>query len=226
MNYRYLTLLLILLFPLFLKAQILKEDSPKKKYGWTYIAVSGGIGIWSQSEHPGMTNDPFPYTVMIEAGKTMMPFHLIIGADFLGTYTIDHFILNPNHFSLAIGYAPLRLIPELEKIDFYVLAGGNVCYTRFTEEKYSGIVTYTHKEDVNYNLGLTLGIGAGYRFKNFELTPSLMYYTGKTEFLAGHFDKQVFYTGSLNINIMLKYYFVFNTNKNTCPAYKEFYRFE
>ena len=223
-------LILCLLFSHHLLFSSNNSSTPKKKKnpldnnGLPFLTVDVGAGAWYSSRQSGMSNEKLPMAIYLEYGKTQSPFGVMLGANFYTTYELDNFLLNPNYFSLAATYQPLKKKKAFRKFNIYGLAGVNLSYSRFTEKEYSGIVNYEHKVDKEIGYGIQLGAGVAYRFKNMEIGPVFMYHTGSSDFLAGYFTKQSFNTGSLQLNILFKYYFVFDRNKNVCPAYRSSFR--
>jgi hypothetical protein len=192
--------------------------------GHRFISVSAGAGIWSKSMQPLMNNRHIPYSFFIEYGRTGRPISLIAGTCFRTTFTLDQFLLNPNNFIAGLQYAPLRGKAISKQFNIYALGGLNICYSRFTEEIYPGIINYEYKTEKETGPGITAGFGAGYRLRSWEIKPMLFYFTGQGDFYAGHFTEQKFLTGSLQFHLSLNYRFIFNINRNTCPVYRRFTR--
>jgi hypothetical protein len=200
------------------------KPNPYDNGGVPYISISLGAGSWCKSLQSGMENQKFPYAFNIAYGKTERAFGLILGVNIHSTYVLDDFLLNPNYFSLALRYQPLKKIKPFKSIRFYTYIGGNVSYSRFTEQQYSSIVNYENKLEKQFGFGMHLGASITYKIKNFEIGPEFVYNSGKADFLAGYFTKQSFNTGSLQLNIHLRYNIIFDRNKNACPAYRNFQR--
>jgi len=200
------------------------KSNPYINKGVPYLSVSMGAGSWYSSLQSGMVNQKLPYAFTLGYGRTESNLGIMLGLNILSTYVLDDFLLNPNYISIALRYQPLKKINPFKSIRFYTYLGGNLCYSRFTEQQYSNIVNYKHKLDKQFGIGMHLGASLNYKFKNIEIGPTFVYNTGKADFLAGYFTKQSFNTGSLQLNIHIKYNIVFDKNKNTCPAYRNFQR--
>lgn len=194
------------------------------QFGLRYITLSAGAGAWSKSWQPGMEGRLIPCSIIAEYGRTSFPLSITAGAIIRNTYTLDRFLLNPNNFIAGIRYAPLTGKKVAEKFNIYCTGGISVCYARFTEEINPGIVDYEYKIEKEYGAGLVAGAGAGYRIRQFEIRPSLFYFTGSADFFAGHFTRQHFDTGSMQLHLMICYRMIFNPNRRTCPVYHRYRR--
>lgn len=208
------------------EAGIFPKDPPEKfrdrLNGPRYINVSAGAGVWSESLQSGMQSRFIPFSVIGEYGRTALPYAVFAGTIFRNTYSQEHFLLNPNCFFAGMEYLPLQKSKISEKLNFYFMGGVNLCYSRFTEEIYPGIVNYEYKVEKKFKPGLMAGIGAGYRIGRLEVRPSLFWFNGEAGFLAGHFSEQKFSTGSVQAHLMLSYRFVFDKNHRGCPVYFKF----
>ena len=195
-----------------------------KIMGLPYLTISAGAGIWYLSGQEGMENRHIPYSLSLEYGRTSFPVSLFAGTFFHTTFNIDHFLLNPNNFLLGLQYTPLRGTPVSKKFNIYAIGGINLSYSTFTEELYPGIINYENKIEKKTGAGIGAGIGMGYRYKSWEIKPVLYYFTGHSDFFAGHFTEQSFNTGSMQLHLSLAYKIIFNKNNRTCPVYKKYYR--
>lgn len=205
---------------------MLINSNPYNNSGLHIISLSFGAAGWYSSLQSGMANKILPIEINLGYGRSESPFGLMLGANILSTYILDDFLLKPNYFSLAFRYQPLKMVNPFKNIRFYTFVGVNISYTKFTEQEYSGIISYENKVEKQFGYGVHLGASLTYKIKYFEIGPSLVYNTGKSNFYAGYFTKQTFNTGSLQLNIHVKYNIVFDRNKNACPAYRNFQRFE
>jgi hypothetical protein len=205
-------------------SNISQPDTQKKfrghKFGQQYLIISGGAGLWAQSWQPGMERMNVPYSLMAEYGRTSFPVSFVAG-EVSSSFTIDRFILKPDNFFSALQYSPLKGKKIAEKFNVYLACGLNVSYNRFTEEIYPGIINYEYKVERKAAAGIAAYAGAGYRIKSFEIRPVLFYFTGQSNFLAGHFSEQKFHTGSLQLHMMISYRMIFNS-RNTCPAFHKY----
>lgn len=200
------------------------RNSSEHLRGLPYSSVSAGAGVWYKSNQMGMTNRAIPYSVMLEYGRTSFPVSIIAGTFFHTTFSIDQFLINPNNFLAGLQYAPMEGSGVPRKLHLYLVGGVNICYSRFTEEIYPGIISYENKLERKTGTGLGAGIGMGYRFKSFEIKPMLFYFTGHAGFLAGHFTEQKYSTGSFQLHFTLSRRFIFNKNNRTCPVYYKYHR--
>lgn len=204
---------------------IIGNSNPYDGPGLHYMAVSLGAAGWYSSMQVGMLNQKLPYSIKIDYGRSESPFGINLGLNMLSTYIYEDFLLNPNHLSLSITYRPFKVINK-SNFRLYTFGGANLSYSRFTEQKYSGVVNYENKVEKNFALGWQAGLNITYKYRNMEIGPSFVYYISKANFLAGYFNKQTYNTGSLQLNVLLKYNIVFDKNKNVCPAYKKFQRYK
>ncbi|MFO7829688.1 MAG: hypothetical protein R6V23_13780 [Bacteroidales bacterium] len=210
----------------YLNSDLSLKSNPYNSLGLHLISFSAGAAGWYNSLQQGMENQKFPVAINIGYTRSESPFGLIVGANILSTYVLDDFLLKPNYFSLALAYQPFKNINTTNTIRFYTFAGLNMSYSKFTEQEYSDVINYNYKVEKQFGFGVHLGTSLMYKINQFEIGPSFVYNTGKADFLAGYFTKQTFNTGSLQLNIILKYSIVFDRNKNACPAYRNFQRFE
>lgn len=201
------------------------KKNPYKSAGLKYVSLSVGAGAWYSSLQTGMANEKLPISINLEYGQSERPFGLMLGVNMLSTYVYNGFLLNPNHLSLSVVFKPFNK-QKTSKLRYYMFAGANYSYNRFTEQAYSGIITYSNKVEKDFGFGWQAGASVLYKIKNIEIGPSFVYHMGNADFFAGHFSKQTFNTGSMQLNIVLKYNIVVDKNKNACPAYKNFQRFK
>lgn len=188
-----------------------------------YLTVSAGAGAWFVSGQKGLDNRHIPYSVFLEYGRTSFPVSMVAGVFFHTTFNFNEFLINPNNLLIGFQYAPLRGKPVSEKFNIYAIGGLNLCYSRFTEELYPGVINYEYKTERKTGAGIGAGLGAGYRYKSWELKPTIFYFRGHADFLAGHFTEQRFSTSSLQFHLMLSYRLVFNQNSKLCPVYRKLY---
>lgn len=202
------------------------KDTPGKYRdrlnGLRYMNVSAGAGVWSESLQSGMEHRMIPFSAISEYGRTSLPYAFFAGTIFRNTYSQERFLLNPNCFFAGMEYLPLQKNKISEKLNVYCMGGVNLCYTRFTEEIYPGIINYENKVERKTKPGLMAGLGVGYRLGSIEVRPSLFWFNGEAGFLAGHFGEQKFSTGSVQAHLMISYRFVFDRNNRSCPVYFKF----
>lgn len=202
------------------------NSNPYNSAGLHYISFGFGVAGWYNSLQPGMANLNFSLNLKLSYGRTESAFELMLGANILSTYVLDDFLLNPNHFSFALNYQPFMKINNLKNFRVFAFAGVNYSYTLFTEREYSGVIDYNYKAEEEFGFGFQLGTTLSYQIGSFEIGTSFEYNTGSSDFYAGYFTKQNFDTGSMQLHILLKYNIVFDKNKNLCPTYRNFHRFE
>lgn len=204
---------------------IITKSNPYEKAGLHYVSLSFGAAGWYSSLQTGMENKQLPISINFEYGQSERSLGLMLGVNMLSTYVYNDFLLNPNHLSLSVVLKPFNK-KKSSKLRYYIFAGANYSYNRFTEQSYSGIINYTNKEEIDFGFGWQAGASVFYKIKNVEIGPSFVYNASSADFFAGHFTKQTFNAGSMQLNIVLKYNIIIDKYKNACPAYKNFQRFK
>lgn len=193
--------------------------------GFRYLTVSAGAGAWYKSLQPGLDNQLMPFSLFAEYGRTSVPVSIVAGSCFRTVFSIDRFIMKTDYMMAGFQYVPFSVDLSGGTLNLYCIAGAGLSYARFTENIYPGIINYEYKEERGLSVVPAAGVGTGYRKGNWELKPVLFYFGGRSDFFAGHFTKQTFGTGSLQLQVMICHRFVFDNNRGSCPAYRKFISF-
>jgi len=192
-----------------------KKGEPPK-----FIKIGAGVGVWYTALQPHFAPYRRPLSVFAEYRKDSKPFAYAVEANVLSVYAFGQFLLKPMYFCIYPKVYLSGFAKTPKWFDAYLLAGGQLSYTRFTENKYTGISGYQHKVESSIKPGIIVGAGFSLLYKNFEISPRISFQSGRGSYYAGYFTKQNFNTSTTNAIIYITYKFPIFRHKIHCPAYR------
>ncbi|HCT29750.1 MAG TPA: hypothetical protein DIW31_03220 [Bacteroidales bacterium] len=191
-----------------------KGEPPK------YLKIGVGVGVWYVALQPHFEPYRRPLSIFVEYRKDTKPFSYAVEANILSIYAFGQFQLKPMYFCVypKVNLSGFVKLPKW--FDAYALAGGQVAYSRFTENEYSGIAGYNHKVESSIKPGVIVGAGLSFIISRFEISPRISFQSGSGDYYAGYFTKQHFNTSTINAIVYMAYKFPIFQHKPHCPAYR------
>lgn len=192
-----------------------RKGEPKR-----FLKFGVGVGVWYNVLQPYFEPYRRPLSLFVEYRKDKAVLSYAVEANVLSIFAFGQFQLKPMYFCVY-PKANLSGFVKLPKwFDAYALAGGQIAYSRFTENKYSGIANYKYKVESSIKPGIILGAGLSFMISRFEISPRISFQTGSGDYYAGYFTKQHFNTSTVNAIIFIAYKFPILQHKPHCPAYR------
>lgn len=191
-----------------------KGEPPK------YLKIGAGVGVWYVAIQPHFEPARRPLSIFVEYRKAKNPFSYAVEANILSIYAFGQFQLKPMYFCVypKVNLSGFVKLPKW--FDAYAFAGGQIAYSRFTENKYSGIANYKYKVESSIKPGIIVGAGLSFIISRFEISPRISFQSGSGSYYAGYFTRQNFNTSTVNAIIFIAYKFPILQHKPHCPAYR------
>ncbi|MGI9545431.1 MAG: hypothetical protein ACR2MX_19375 [Cyclobacteriaceae bacterium] len=204
------------------KMKIIRNSSAYQGAKLQYVEITGGYGIWVQSAQSNFRNADRPLFGSIEIGNTHSPVSFGIGASIKSRFNRDSLVLSPDYASAFAKYKISQLLPVLPSgLEIYGLAGVITWRSNLDNLKTVTSEFSIPSGQKDQGIGMLLGAGVQYRYRDFGLGAQFQWITGKGSYVLGDGSTAGVLTGSKQVNVILSYRIVWGQKKINCPIYSK-----
>ena len=183
-----------------------------------FVEFTGGYGVWLQAAQGGFKSVDTPLFGSIEYGHNLSPLSIGLGASVGNQYHRDSISINPQY---AFAFAKYRTPAFVSGLELYGLAGASAFRSDLDN---FGQVTSEFSIPGNQKdqgLGMILGIGLQYRYRNLGIGAQFHWITGKGTYRLANDSEVGVLTGSKQVHAVISYRMHWGQKKIHCPIYSK-----